>query len=242
MSAKRNLLSGTIALGLACFSGCSFSYDKTAGGRMDVPSYRSGQVSFALVDQYVFQPKCTGCHNATRSGGNVRLDGFANVSANLADIRNDVLVKGSMPKAPVSALSDAQRNLLQSWLDAGAPEKVAGGDVVTLPLDQPLRPVFSSIRQKVFEPKCLVCHSPGSDSPKAAKIPVDTLEALTASPESGDEDDTLVVPGKPDKSYLLVLINPDTRKRMPPRKSAVAPVTPEELSVIRTWIAEGAQP
>lgn len=100
--------------------------------------------------------------------------------------------------------------------------------------------MFSSIRLKVFEPKCIVCHSPGSDSPKAAKIPVDTIEALTA-PGDGEEE-ALVVPGDPDKSYLLVLIHPDTRKRMPPRKSSVAPVTPDELAVIRAWIKEGAQP
>lgn len=114
MSAKRNFISTAFAWGLVCFSGCSFSYDKAASGRMDIPSYRSGRVSFALVDQFVLQPKCTGCHNATRPVGNARLDGFANVAANLSEIRNDVLVKGSMPKARGSAMPSATFSSLGS--------------------------------------------------------------------------------------------------------------------------------
>ncbi len=49
-----------------------------------------------------------------------------------------------------------------------------------------------------------------------------------------------VIPGDSLNSPLYKVIQPDARRRMPPRSSGLAPVTFEEADAIRLWIDSGA--
>lgn len=91
-------------------------------------------------------------------------------------------------------------------------------------------PTFLVIKQKIFEPKCIVCHAPGK---VGQRIPLDTREDLLNSPLD------LVIPWNIDDSTLLLTLTRTDSRRMPPPKSKISPVTAEELKLIETWISEG---
>jgi uncharacterized membrane protein len=94
-------------------------------------------------------------------------------------------------------------------------------------------PTFAKIKQRIFVRSCYACHSVGH---RAEKVPLDTVEDLLYSPE------TILVPGKSDESSLyLTLIGADEDMLMPPLKSTVPRVSPEEIAWIKRWIDEGAK-
>lgn len=207
-------------------SGCSYSISKTNGDM--IPASGQGMLSFATVNRYILQPKCVSCHGTQ---GGVRLENYGDFLTNRNAIEKTVFQTGTMPKAPVSALSQTQLKLLRDWLDAGAPE-IGSGAQMPQPEEPPLEPTFISIKTRIFEAKCFVCHSVGSDDMEAADIPLDTVGALSE----------WIVPGNPSQSKLVKMMLPTAKKRMPPRKSNIAPLTEEELSVVSRWIELGANP
>ena len=95
-----------------------------------------------------------------------------------------------------------------------------------------IEPSFSSIQQNVLLPKCISCHSSGGS---AELVPLETYEDLLNS-----EFFAVVVPGDSLNSPLYKVIQPNARRRMPPRSSGIAPVTIEEADAIRLWIDSGA--
>jgi hypothetical protein len=50
----------------------------------------------------------------------------------------------------------------------------------------------------------------------------------------------LVLPGNPDESGLVIAVERTDEKRMPLAKSGFSPLTPDEMTAIRNWIANGA--
>ena len=95
-----------------------------------------------------------------------------------------------------------------------------------------IEPTFASVQQNILIPKCISCHSPGGS---ADLVPLETYEDLVSSPFF-----VSVVPGDSLNSPLYKVIQPDARRRMPPRSSGIAPVTFEEADAIRLWIDSGA--
>ncbi len=95
-----------------------------------------------------------------------------------------------------------------------------------------VEPTFTSIQQNILLPKCISCHSPGGS---AELVPMETYEELINS-----EFFASVIPGDSLNSPLYNVIQPDARRRMPPRSSGIAPVTFEEADTIRLWIDSGA--
>jgi len=79
---------------------------------------------------------------------------------------------------------------------------------------------------------CGACHGPTSDQPRAIRRWADAadLAATVADPE-------LVVPGDPDDSPVYYTIEDGS---MPPEDSTAPRVAPEDLALLRAWIAEGA--
>lgn len=205
---------------------CSYHLNKeSAATTGDVPSFSQGQLSYAIVNQYVFTPKCVQCHG--HSGG-VNLETFAAVTQNLTAVEGAVR-SGSMPKAPAPPLTANEAQLLADWIAAGAPEQASGGG--TVPPPPALEPKFSSIHDQVFAKKCLLCHN-GAGSAK--DVPLDTAQDLLTSP------DDLVLPGDPDNSYLAIVISPGARRPMPPPRSGLT-LTNDEVNVIKEWIKNGAK-
>jgi len=97
---------------------------------------------------------------------------------------------------------------------------------------------FKEQIQPVLNARCTQCH--GSDVARG-KIVLSSYAGLMASHAvSGREP--LVIPGNPYQSRLYILCSTNQPHfRMPPDTSAVTPLPPEELDVLRHWITEGAK-
>ncbi len=80
--------------------------------------------------------------------------------------------------------------------------------------------------------RCFACHGPDKSE---SGLRLHRREAALAAAESGEWP---IVPGKPDESELLRRVSAmDESVRMPPEG---APLTAEQIKLLRLWIAEGA--
>jgi len=190
----------------------------------ELRTFSQDQLSYALVNQYVFTPKCVRCHGQT---GGVNLETYAAVSQNLAAVEGAVRA-GSMPKAPAPPLTASEMQILSDWIAAGAPEQASGGGQIAPPS---LEPKFVSIHDLVFAKKCMHCHNPAGT---AKDVPLDTMQDLLTSPVD------LVLPGDPDNSYLTIVISPGARQPMPPRSTGLT-LSTDEINTIKEWIKNGAK-
>ena len=89
-----------------------------------------------------------------------------------------------------------------------------------LSLADEIRPIFTT--------HCIRCHAAGSEKGDIALSTFDDLQ------ENG-----YVVPGDPDASYLVELIS-GSEDEPPQMPQEAAPLSKDEVSLIRRWIAEGA--
>jgi WD40 repeat protein len=84
----------------------------------------------------------------------------------------------------------------------------------------------------IFQANCQGCHQPAKS--KGGYVMTD-FHRLIAGGDSGDK---AVVAGKPEVSPLITSITPkDGEAEMPKDK---APLKPDDLALIRTWVAQGA--
>lgn len=208
-------------------AGCNYTHLKgsfAAGGnsRFSLPSGERGQLSYAFVAEQVFS-KCVSCHG---SSGGVNLESYSQITNNLNGIRRTVFETHSMPKR--GSLSDAELSILWTWIEIGAPEQAPGGG--TGPKPEPLKPAFDSIYSNIFKLKCITCHSAGNPG---QRILLDK-ENLVNSPLE------LVLPGNADESGLVIAVERQDGKRMPPAKEGFAELRDDEKQAIRDWIQNGA--
>ncbi len=87
---------------------------------------------------------------------------------------------------------------------------------------------FAQEVMPILEARCVECHS---EENAELGLKLDTYEGLMAGSDYG----TIVEAGDPDGSLMIDMIQSGD---MPEDGD---PVPPEELEVIRTWIAEGAE-
>ncbi|MBC7714874.1 MAG: hypothetical protein H7177_16120 [Rhizobacter sp.] len=186
------------------------------------------KVSYQLINQRVFIPKCISCHGVS---GNVNLETYASVYGFIDKIKDVTILSHEMPKSPYSSLNKEELELLATWIQAGAPEKALGGVDIPPPVVEPLEAKFLSIQKNIFQNKCLVCHSPGKE---AERVSLNTPQEMIDSPLE------IVIPGNPDDSDLIFVISPTARKIMPPKKSGITSLKPEEIEILKQWIANGA--
>jgi hypothetical protein len=81
----------------------------------------------------------------------------------------------------------------------------------------------------ILEHRCLSCHA--GSKPKG-KLGLDTRDGIIKGGESG----SAMVPGNPEESILLDYITGEP----PEMPKNAAPLTSDEVAVLRTWIAQGA--
>ncbi len=92
-----------------------------------------------------------------------------------------------------------------------------------------VRPIFSN--------KCFQCHGPDQTS-REGDLRLDTRDGAFAL----HDDQPVIVAGKPDESELLRrVLSQDPDDRMPPADSEYAPLTAKEKTILRNWIAQGAE-
>ena len=96
---------------------------------------------------------------------------------------------------------------------------------------------FNREIRPILSDKCFVCHGP-NEADRQANLRLDQKESALGESESGAIP---IVPGKPDESEVVSRItSSDDDLRMPPPDSSKS-LTPEEIELIRTWIAEGGE-
>lgn len=195
--------------------------------------FSKAELNYATVKQKIFLSRCEGCHNEARPRHGIRVDTFEQVKLNLQRIVQSTLVSKSMPVG--QPLSDSEMALLQAWVEAGAPETTTpetskeSGEQTDMPV--PGIADFDYIRGPLFQKHlCYTCHVKGQHG---GDVVIDKLEALL------DPRYRAVVPGQPDRSVLIRVLEAEDRKRMPPISSG-AGLQPSEVKLVRDWIARGA--
>lgn len=212
------------------FSGCSYSRvtipnNLDLNEQMSLPSEEKFKLSFNLLNQSVFLPKCASCHGTS---GGINLESYADIVKNLPDIKNSVFITQTMPKKDF--LSEDEKRLLWNWIEMGAPLQ-AQKPGVEPPPPQPIEATYESINKNVLIPKCVTCHSPGNSA----------WQVLLSRQELLDSPLELVLPGNPDESGLVISVERTDHKRMPPEKDGYSVLKDDEIEAIRTWIESGAQ-
>lgn len=167
---KKNILA---LLSITLLTGCG-NYEEFKesldGGFSAVTPDES--LSFQMVKEQVLEPRCTSCH--AKYG--VYEDVKANINAIVGMVRANVMPKDG-------PLTDAQKSLLFSWVNAGMPQNSTGSTPPTNPVPNPNpnpnpnpdpgnppmpippedRLTFDNLTQKVFQPHCIRCHGSFSD-------------------------------------------------------------------------------
>ncbi len=112
--------------------------------------------------------------------------------------------------------------------------KINGDDMAEATL--PAKVDFEKQVLPLLKRSCFECHSSSLKKPKGG-VRLDDLEAIREKSRT----DNLVFPHKPDKSSLVKSIShlPDHEDAMPPKDEGT-PLRPEEVSLIRRWVEEGA--
>ena len=100
---------------------------------------------------------------------------------------------------------------------------------------------FDGDIKPIFEKSCFKCHGPDVEKPKG-KFRADTL----ANVLKGGGDGVSVTAGDLTKSPLIAMvarITDDEDLYMPPtgNKAKIAPLTKDQVSLIRAWIEQGAK-
>ncbi|RYD84681.1 MAG: DUF1549 domain-containing protein, partial [Verrucomicrobiaceae bacterium] len=96
---------------------------------------------------------------------------------------------------------------------------------------------FAREIRPILSENCFACHGPDSAKRKSG-LRLDEQTSAYAPAESGD---IAVVPGKPDESQLLLrIVSKDADEVMPPPDEHKK-LKPEQISLIRRWIQEGAR-
>ncbi|NIV17739.1 MAG: hypothetical protein GWN47_04860, partial [Woeseiaceae bacterium] len=121
----------------------------------------------------------------------------------------------------------------------------AGGDFMarfTISTPVAIQPTLDSIQAVVFTPTCARsgCHDAVSERALLNLSDADTsLAQLRDVPATQNNAKLRVVPGDPNASYLVEKLEGpgDTGQQMPPGGQ----LPQDQLSAIRTWIANGAQ-
>jgi len=86
----------------------------------------------------------------------------------------------------------------------------------------------------IFKGWCSSCHAPGGEGEKASGLDLSTYDGLMKGAKYGP----MVVPGKPDESNLVVLVQGGAKVRMPFEHKPLPSCLRQN---IWSWIFEGAK-
>ncbi|MFP6764472.1 MAG: c-type cytochrome domain-containing protein [Planctomycetaceae bacterium] len=99
------------------------------------------------------------------------------------------------------------------------------------------RPVsFVDDIQDILDINCIACHN---EAIRESKLSLESAEDMLKGGKRGPS----IVPGKPDESLFYLVASRQKTPHMPPlpNKVEATALTPRELGLVRTWIAEGAK-
>src|SRR6266478_6000076 len=96
--------------------------------------------------------------------------------------------------------------------------------------DQP--PSFIRDVKPFFARYCVECHNPDK---LRGGLNLESFKSL----EQGGDDGSVFLAGKPDESRIVLQVEGKAKPKMPPAKAKQP--HPDELTVLRSWIAAGAK-
>ena len=105
-------------------------------------------------------------------------------------------------------------------------------------------PSFAGQVLPLLKSRCLVCHLPGSESGGLSLHPKSAYTNLVGA-RSTQSALLRVSPGRPDESYLYLKLTGEhlaaggSGERQP---FGEAPLSVEDIEIVRRWIESGAQP
>lgn len=143
-----------VLLSFFVLAACSFEHKKGKVANTDGAILLDRPVAYAEVFQTVLGPRCVGCHSS--AGGNqggVNLETYEATVPLALRIEKATVTDKTMPKG--QALSDAEMQIIATWLSQGASRN--GANRSSAKLRQQI--VWSTIKEEIFEKKCLDCHS-----------------------------------------------------------------------------------
>jgi mono/diheme cytochrome c family protein len=86
----------------------------------------------------------------------------------------------------------------------------------------------------ILSDACFHCHGP-DEKKREAELRLDTKEGLYRT----KDDITVVAPGKPEASELVLRITSKDRDEVMPPPKANRTLKPEQVEVLKRWVAEG---
>lgn len=203
--------------------GCgNFFRDKTESNFEEVSNSET-TIDFAKVRSEIFEPHCIKCHSNYAN--------FASVKQIISSILTSV-EQNRMPKnAP--PLNENLKALLRVWVAEGTNEFLGDNSLNQPPQDDPtlLKPTWNSLSLNIFEPKCLVCHSPNGQAPWV-DFSNRTAMAKTLLKHINFKN--------PEDSNLIIRLR-DPEEPMPPLPpdSTISQLTEDEVLVVIDWINLG---
>lgn len=114
------------------------------------------------------------------------------------------------------------------WLWAGGSLLMAEAPQSKLQFNRDIRPILSN--------NCFQCHGP-DEGTREAGLRLDLREEVL-KPEGGK---AIIVPGKPEQSELITRITSDDEFTQMPPPSAEKTLSPEQIKLLKRWVAEGAE-
>lgn len=212
-----------LAIFFCLMSACGYVSGRSDSRESDGPVALGEVLDFESVQSTIFAPRCVSCHSQYAD--------YASVRREIDAIRSAVS-SGRMPKAG-GPLSAAQRELLESWIAGGARERA---DVPNAPTETPpSEPVWGSVSQRIFVPKCQVCHNPQG---QAKFLDLSSRQAIEAARDRDFGGSKLLDVANPDQSYLLAVVE-DPDEPMPPSWSNIPRLDRNEVGVLKEWIRRG---
>src|SRR5437763_8371553 len=94
-------------------------------------------------------------------------------------------------------------------------------------------PSYAKHVRPIFAKYCIECHNAKD---RKGGLNLETFKTML---EGGDHDDVLV-PGLPDKSRLVNLVEGTQKPTMPPKTAKHRP-SKEEIALVRAWVKSGAK-
>ena len=96
---------------------------------------------------------------------------------------------------------------------------------------------FSRDVRPILSENCFTCHGP-DEAKRKSGLRLDNKDDAFKPAKSGE---TAIVPGQPEASELVKrVLAADEDEHMPPKKSGKT-LKPEQIAVLKKWIAEGAE-
>jgi len=191
------------------------------------PPTTSGTTGASFVEvQAILKTKCGACHGDTATAGlNVNtyaslMKGGASGPVVIAKDADKSVLLTKVASGHAAQFSVDELNTIKAWIDAGATERPAGG--APAPAAGSTRGVtFVNDIQPLFTAKCAACHG------TMGGLTLTSYESVMHGGASGPA----VTPKDAEKSSII--------KKMTAGGHS-GQLTPEELELVRKWIADGA--